>query len=102
MERAISFYEWLFEQKVTVKDGIYSMFDISGFRFGLFAYEKKGELHTYGNSCLPSIELDSVEKLNKILENCSIQFPLTKIGNNFVAEILDSEGNTLEVYCAIC
>jgi len=35
MERAILFYESFFEQKVTVKDNIYSVFDINGFRLGL-------------------------------------------------------------------
>jgi predicted enzyme related to lactoylglutathione lyase len=40
MERAILFYESFFEQKVTVKDNIYSIFDINGFRLGLFAFEK--------------------------------------------------------------
>ena len=29
-----------FEKSVTVKDDIYSVFDIGGFRLGLFAFEK--------------------------------------------------------------
>lgn len=37
MNRAIDFYENLFEQTVTVRDEIYSVFDINGFRLGLFA-----------------------------------------------------------------
>lgn len=40
MDRAVAFYETFFEQPVTEKDDIYSVFDIEGFRFGLFAYEK--------------------------------------------------------------
>lgn len=43
MNRAIDFYENLFEQTVTVRDEIYSVFDINGFRLGLFAYEKVNE-----------------------------------------------------------
>lgn len=54
MNRAIDFYENLFEQTVTVRDEIYSVFDINGFRLGLFAYEKVNEKHVFGNSCLPS------------------------------------------------
>ena len=42
MNRAIEFYEELLGQTVTEKDDIYSVFDINGFRLGLFAYEKKG------------------------------------------------------------
>lgn len=36
MERAIQFYEELFEQPVDIKDDIFSIFDIKGFRFCLF------------------------------------------------------------------
>lgn len=59
MDRAVAFYE----QPVTKKDDIYSVFDIEGFRFGLFAYEKKNE----------------------------------NIGKNRVVEVIDSEGNHIEV-----
>ena len=45
MNRAIEFYEELLDQTVTEKDDIYSVFDINGFRLGLFAYERKGESH---------------------------------------------------------
>ncbi len=40
MERAIDFYENLLVQKVTEENNIYSVFDINGFRYGLFANEK--------------------------------------------------------------
>lgn len=40
MKRAVDFYEELLEMKIAVYDEIYSVFDINGFRFDLFAYEK--------------------------------------------------------------
>lgn len=43
MNRAINFYEKLLGQKVTERDDIYSVFDIDGFRYGLFANYKTGE-----------------------------------------------------------
>lgn len=43
MDRAIAFYEDLLEQAVTIRDNIYSVFDINGFRLGLFAYQKMNE-----------------------------------------------------------
>ena len=67
MGRAISFYESFFEQKVTVKDSIYSVFDIKGFIF------------------------------NQKLEGLKVVFPATKIANNWVAEFEDSEGNHIEL-----
>lgn len=97
MERAIKFYEELLEQKVTQKDDIYSVFDVNGFRLGLFAYEKKNEPHTFGNNCLPSISVESLEKLQEKLNGKEISFPVTRIGNNWVAEFVDTEGNHIEI-----
>ena len=56
-----------------------------------------GEAHTFGSNCLPSIEIDSLYKLKKKIKNLEICFPLTKIGNNYVVEIIDSEGNHIEL-----
>lgn len=48
MKRAIEFYENLLGQKVTEKNDIYSVFDINGFRYGLFANEKMNEAKNGG------------------------------------------------------
>lgn len=101
MNRAIGFYEELFEQPVNERDNVYSVFDVNGFRFGLFAYEKKGEKHTFGSNCLPSVSFESREVLEKKLSGREICFPLTKIGKNWVAEIVDSEGNHIELTAPI-
>ncbi len=97
MDRAIRFYEDLFEKPVTERDRIYSVFDVKGFRFGLFAYREKNEPHTYGSSCLPSVSFDSREVLEKKLSGKEIGFPLTAIKDNWVAETVDSEGNHIEL-----
>ena len=97
MERAIKFYEDLFEQTVTETSDIYSVFDINGFRFGLFAFEKKNEPHIFGSNCLPSISVESIVCLNEKLNGKEICFPVTRIGNNWVAEFVDSEGNHIEI-----
>lgn len=97
MERAISFYEGFFEKKVDGKDSIYSVFDIDGFRLGLFAFEKMKESHTFGNNCLPSISVENIDTFKRKLEGLKIVFPITKIGSNWVAEFEDSEGNHIEL-----
>ena len=97
MQRAINFYTDFFEKSPIKNDSIYSVFDIDGFRFGLFAYKKMKEPHTFGSNCLPSIEVDSLEILKKKIENLKICFPLTKIESNYVAEFIDSEGNHIEL-----
>ncbi|MFA9379099.1 MAG: hypothetical protein ACERKZ_20490 [Lachnotalea sp.] len=40
MSRAIKFYEDFFEKQVDNCNNIYSVFNINGFRLGLFAFEK--------------------------------------------------------------
>ena len=97
MERAINFYTEFFEKSPIKKDSIYSVFDIEGFRFGLFAYKKMNESHTFGSNCLPSIEVESLDILKRKIENLEICFPLTKIENNYVVEFIDSEGNHIEI-----
>ncbi|URZ03157.1 VOC family protein [Clostridium felsineum] len=99
MSRSIDFYENLLDIKVTEKSEIYSVFDINGFRYGLFAYKKTAEEKTWGNNCLPSFEVNNMDLFIKKLKksNCSIVFPLTIIGKNKVLEFIDSEENTIEI-----
>ena len=97
MGRAIRFYEEFFEQSAVVTDNVYSVFDIKGFRFGLFAYKAMNEEHTFGSNCLPSIGFEDICTLKRKLEGKEICFPLTQIKKNWVAEFIDSEGNHIEV-----
>lgn len=97
MGRAIAFYETFFGQSVTERDDIYSVFDINGFRFGLFAYEKMNEKHDFGSNCLPSVSVGSIGVLKQKIQDKELCFPLTKIGKNWVVEFIDSEGNHIEV-----
>ena len=97
MDRAISFYEKFFERPVDEKSELYSVFDINGFRLGLFAFEKMNEHHIFGSNCLPSIEVDTPDILKEKLKGLKIVFPLTPIGSNWVSEFEDSEGNHIEL-----
>ena len=101
MDRAINFYSDFFEIKPIVRDKIYSVFEIDDFRFGLFAYKEMNETHTFGSNCLPSIEVENIGTLKKKIENLEICFPITKIGDNYVAEFVDSEGNHIEITATI-
>ncbi|WP_298839604.1 VOC family protein [Clostridium sp.] len=101
MDRAISFYEQLFEQTVDKKDDIFSIFIIMGFKFCLFNYSKVNETVIWGDNCLPSLEVNDITKLIEKLKllRAEIIFPLTKINKNWVLEFTDSEGNNIEIYC---
>ena len=98
MQRAIEFYEKLLEQKVAEKDRTYSVFDINGFRYGLFANQSVNEEKVWGNNCLPSLEVNDINLIEERLKelDCTIVFPLTSIGKNQVLEFKDSEGNDIE------
>lgn len=61
MDRAIAFCTAFVEQAPIRKDPVYSIFDIHGFRLGLFAFKELKEEHTFGTNCLPSIETDRPE-----------------------------------------
>ncbi len=97
MKRAIQFYESFFDMPVTEYDGTYSVFDIKGFRFGLFAYQNMKEEHAFGSNCLPSVSVDNVDVLKEKLDGKEVCFPLTRIKGNWVAEFVDSEGNHIEI-----
>ena len=101
MKRAINFYTNFFEVKPVKEDNIYSVFDINGFRYGLFAYKEMNEEHSFGSNCLPSIEVDDIKILKEKISHLEICFPLTKIGNNWVCEFVDSEGNHIELTAPI-
>ena len=97
MGRAIRLYGELLERPVTERGSVYSGFEVSGVRLGLFAYRVQGEEHSYGSNCLPSLEMENVEALERKLAGREQIFPLQRIGPYWVAEIADSEGNRLEL-----
>lgn len=97
MDRAISFYEGFFECPVSERGEVYSVFVINGFRFGLFAFERVNEPHTYGTNCLPSVCVEGLDALKSKTQNYNVVFPITQIGQNWVCELEDSEGNRIEM-----
>jgi len=92
LKRAVNFYEQLLNQKVE-ENG--SLFIING------NYQAANDKRVvFGHNCLPSFEVDDIKALMKKLEELQVEivFPLTRIGNNWVLEFRDSEGNDIEVY----
>jgi len=79
MDRAIAFYEDFFEQKVREKDRIYSVFEIDGFRFGLFAYQEMNEKCLFGSNCITSISVSNKSALESKLNKLDVVFPFAKI-----------------------
>lgn len=103
MNRAIDFYEKFLEQPVDKRDDLLGLFIYKGFRPLLFAYKKAGEKVVFGDNCLLSFEVDKIEKLKEKLNKLQVQiiYPVTKIGDNWVLEFKDTEGNDIEVYSKV-
>jgi predicted enzyme related to lactoylglutathione lyase len=101
MNRAINFYEKLLDQSIEKRDEVFSVFNIDSFRFCLFNNSKVQEKVTWGDNCLPSFEVNDIDKLINRLEilKAEIVFPVTEINNSLVLEFKDSEGNDIEIYC---
>ena len=55
------------------------------------------ENHSFGSSCLPSIDVTDSEILKNKIEDLELCFPLTQINTNWVVEFIDSEGNHIEL-----
>lgn len=98
MQRAINFYEKILKHNVV--DQNKGLFIVDGIRFCLYDYQKFSDEVCFGDSCLPSFEVDDIESFIETLKrmNANIIFPLTKIDNNMVLEFEDSEGNNIEVF----
>ena len=97
LKRAICFYENLLNQKV--ENDVF--FIINGIRMMLFDYQSVDDDRiVFGHNCLPSFEVSDIkafmEKLDEL--KAEIIFPCTRIGNNWVLEFKDSEGNPIEAY----
>jgi len=100
MNRAVKFYEDVFDVKVSSKTDRMSSFDFSNISFLLFNPAIDGEEISSGNNVVPNIE---VEEINKALElvkdkGCEIVMPLEKIEKYLIFQIKDTEGNIVEFY----
>jgi predicted enzyme related to lactoylglutathione lyase len=99
MRRAVSFYEQIFNQKAT-GDG--TAFDINGIRkFWLFDYQAANDSRAiFGHNCMPSFEVSDIKAFMQKLKELQVPlvYPLTHLGNNWVFEFKDPEGNDIEIF----
>jgi len=100
MDRAIKFYEDIFDVKVSSKDKRMSSFDFDNISFLLFNPILDGEEISSGNNVVPNIEVEDVNKILELVKskNCEIVMPLEKIEKYQIFQIKDTEGNIIEFY----
>ncbi len=100
MQRAVRFYEDVFEVKVSSFNERMSSFDFENISFLLFDSSVDGEKTSIGNNVVPNIEVEDVNKMLEFIKSreCEIIMPLEKIDKYLIFQAIDTEGNIIEFY----
>ncbi len=100
MDRAIKFYEEIFDKKVSSYDKRMSSFEFDNLSFLLFDPKMDNEEVVYGNNVIPNVEVDDINKMMDFIrkKECKIIMPLQQIGRYLIFQIEDIEGNIVEFY----
>ncbi len=100
MDRAVKFYEDIFDVKVSSKDERMSSFDFDNITFLLFNPKIDNEKISSGNNVVPNIQVEDVNKMLELIKSkkCEIVMPLEKIEKYTLFQAKDTEGNVIEFY----
>ena len=100
MNRAVKFYEEIFDVKISSKGERMSSFNFDNISFLLFNPNIDGETVSSGNNVVPDIEVEDVNKILKLVKDrgCKIIMPLEKIDKYLIFQTKDTEGNVIEFY----
>ena len=100
MERAVKFYEEIFDKGVSLSDKEMSSFDFDNISFLLYNPDVNDEKILFGNNVIPNIEVENIKKMQKLVteKGCKIVMPLEKIGKYLIFQMEDTEGNIIEFY----
>jgi len=100
MDRAVKFYEDIFDVKVSSKDEKMSSFDFDNITFLLFNPKLDNEIISRGNNVVPNIQVEDVNKMLELIKNknCEIVLPLEKIEKYNLFQAKDTESNVIEFY----
>lgn len=100
MDRAIKFYEDIFDVKVSSKDKKMSSFDFENISFLLFDPSIDGGKVSIGNNVIPNIEVEDINKMLELVKSkeCKMVMPLEKIETYLIFRIKDTEENIIDFY----
>lgn len=100
MDRAVKFYEEIFNVKVSSSDKRMSSFEFDNITLLLFDPSIDNEKVTIGNNVVPNIEVEDINKMMKFVKSkdCEIVMPLEKIDKYLIFQIEDTEDNIIEFY----
>ncbi|MFC7140842.1 VOC family protein [Halosimplex aquaticum] len=101
MDRALAFYEDVFQAEPEQAEQRFSIFEFDGADFGLYNAGADGHEFDFGNNCVPNFE---VEDVDSAYERISALAPEVVSDGIFDIDgyrgfhFLDTEGNTIEVF----
>ncbi|RLE47291.1 VOC family protein [Candidatus Woesearchaeota archaeon] len=100
MDRAVKFYEDIFDVKVSSKDERMSSFEFENITFLLYNPKIDNETISNGSNVIPNIQVEDINKMLELIKNknCEIILPLEKIGKYNLFQAKDTEGNIIEFY----
>jgi predicted enzyme related to lactoylglutathione lyase len=100
MKRAVAFYKKLFMVEPEHVNKRFSNFKLNGFSFGLYCPKVDKYKVTYGDNCVPNLEVNSIESEYKRIRKFSkeIDGKIQIIGDVSTFQFVDSEGNVVEIY----
>ncbi len=100
MDRAVKFYEDIFDVKVSSRDKRMSSFNFENISFLLFDPSIDNEKVSIGNNVIPNIEVEGIKEMLELVKSkgCKIIMPLEKIETYLIFQTEDTEGNIIEFY----
>lgn len=100
MDRAVGFYESVFDTEVSSKDERMSSFVFDNFTFLLFDHKVECEEVLFGNNAIPNIEVGDINLMLESIKDkgCEIVMELDTIGDYVIFQAKDTEGNIIEFY----
>lgn len=100
MQRAVKFYEEIFNVKVSSFDERMSSFNFDNLSFLLFNPAIDSEEVSFGNNVVPNIEVEDAEKMLELVKSkgCKVIMPPEKIDKYLIFQAEDTEGNVIEFY----
>ena len=101
MERAVDFYQELFDREPEQVGERFSTFAFDGVDFGLYNAGYDGYDVEFGNNCVPNFEVDDVEAAYDRIERIAremVHDDVLEFGDYHTFHFVDSEGNEIEVF----
>lgn len=103
LDRAIEFYEWFLDRKVSSRGKFLTKFELDNMDFVLFDSKNSPHDTSYGDNCILNFEVEDVESCFRAIKekNLEVTLPLMKMGGRVVFIFKDTEGNQIEVFSLV-